>query len=231
MPFFVRHHLPLFEHAVVIDYASTDRTVEIIREMAPNWEIRPSRNDCFRASDCDAEVMDVERGIAGWKVALNVTEFMCGDVAEACNTLDAQGYAAGIARGVAMVDMHERVGFDYDADLTNQCHHGYTDGPSIGYKSRLIHRHADGNYAVGRHETYHHDVRVYADGLLCKWFGFAPWMPELRQRKLAIQQQIPADDRAMGRGFQHLIDENQLNNMWMQEKAFSADLRNNPEYF
>jgi len=230
-PFFIRHHLPLVDHAIVIDYASTDRSMDIVRELAPDWEIRQSRNSCFRASDCDQEVMDIERGVSGWKIALNATEFVCGDARQACDTLDAQGYAAAVVRGVAMVDMQERVNLDHDAELTDQCWYGYTDGPSIGYKSRLLHRHADGNYATGRHETYHNDVKVYADGLLCKWFGFAPWCQPLRDRKLAIQQQIPNDDRIAGRGFQHLIDEAQLNNMWSQEKAFAGDLRNNPDFF
>src|SRR6516164_5807036 len=39
LPYWLRHHLPLFDHGVLIDYTSTDRSVEIIHELAPHWEV------------------------------------------------------------------------------------------------------------------------------------------------------------------------------------------------
>src|SRR5262249_20266531 len=63
----------------MIDYRSTDRSVEIIRRLAPTWEIRPTRNEQFHSLSIDAEVMDIEATIAGWKMCLNVTEFVLHD--------------------------------------------------------------------------------------------------------------------------------------------------------
>lgn len=68
LPYWLRQHYPLFDHGVLIDYASTDRSLEIIRELAPSWEVRPSANPWFDARDCDAEVMTIEREFAGWKI-------------------------------------------------------------------------------------------------------------------------------------------------------------------
>ena len=64
LPYWLRHHYPLFDHGVLLDYASTDQSVEIIRALAPRWEVRPSRNQWFDARDADAEVMEVEREFA-----------------------------------------------------------------------------------------------------------------------------------------------------------------------
>jgi len=64
---------------VMIDYHSTDRSVEIIREICPTWDIVTSRNPDFQADKIDTEVMDIEKDIDGWKICLNVTEQMIGD--------------------------------------------------------------------------------------------------------------------------------------------------------
>src|SRR5437879_6505612 len=76
LPFWLKHHVPLFNHGILLDYASTDRSREIIQEFAPRWEVRPSRNAWFDAQDADAEVMEIERCCEGWKIVLNTTEFL-----------------------------------------------------------------------------------------------------------------------------------------------------------
>lgn len=227
----VPHHREMFDHGVLIDYASTDRTVDVFREFAPDWEIRQSRNDCFRATDCDAEVMDVERGIDGWKIALTATEFLCCDLPHLIQSLEDSGYAAAQIQPVAMVDRQERMYADPESPLDTQCFYGYVGGWIEPYKSRLLHRHADGAYAVGRHSTNHQFVKMYPDGALLKWYGFAPWTPEMRLRKMNIQTRIPADDIAAGRGFQHMVDAERLRGMWQQECAISGKLADDPRYF
>src|SRR5260221_3505935 len=79
LPFWLRHHTRLFDHGVMIDYRSSDRSVEIVRELAPTWEIRPSRNEKFHSASIDREVMDIETEFSGWKMCLNVTEFLSHD--------------------------------------------------------------------------------------------------------------------------------------------------------
>src|SRR5207247_662034 len=80
-PYWLRHHYAMFDRGVLIDYASTDRSRQIIQELAPAWEIRPSANKWFDARDVDEEVMAIEREFDGWKIVLNTTEFLlCEDL-------------------------------------------------------------------------------------------------------------------------------------------------------
>src|SRR6476620_3083168 len=76
LPYWLKHHVELFDHGIMIDYDSTDDSVSIIKKLAPHWEIRRSRNRVWDFKDCDIEIMDVEREIKGWKMVLNITEFI-----------------------------------------------------------------------------------------------------------------------------------------------------------
>ena len=63
----------------MINYKSTDRSVEIINEICPEWQVVDSVNPEFSAAEVDDEVMYYEEQIPGWKIALNVTEFLVGN--------------------------------------------------------------------------------------------------------------------------------------------------------
>ena len=76
LPHWIAHHRPMFDAATIIDYASTDDSLDIIRTLAPEWRIVRSQNVDFDANDADFEVMQIEFYTPGWKVALNTTEFM-----------------------------------------------------------------------------------------------------------------------------------------------------------
>jgi hypothetical protein len=69
----------LFDHGVMIDYRPIDRSVEIIRDLAPTWKFRRSRNEFFHSVSIDKEMMDMEAEFTGWKMCLNVTEFLMID--------------------------------------------------------------------------------------------------------------------------------------------------------
>ena len=36
LPYWLKHHLELFDHGILINYRSTDKSVEIIKELAPH---------------------------------------------------------------------------------------------------------------------------------------------------------------------------------------------------
>ena len=77
LPHWIQHHVKMFDHGVMINYGSTDRSVKIIKELAPHWEIRQTRNQFFDAPLVDQEVMSIEREFrCCWKMALNTTEFL-----------------------------------------------------------------------------------------------------------------------------------------------------------
>ena len=57
LPLFIRHHAPLFDHAVLIDYNSTDGSADIVREQAPaSWTVVNSSESSFSAKGCDIQV-------------------------------------------------------------------------------------------------------------------------------------------------------------------------------
>ncbi len=77
LPWWLMHHTKLFDHGILINRGSTDRSVEICRQFAPNWEVRDSKVPEFDAILVDQEVMDIEKEVNGWKMVLNTTEFLC----------------------------------------------------------------------------------------------------------------------------------------------------------
>uniref|UniRef100_A0A6C0HE45 Methyltransferase type 11 domain-containing protein n=1 Tax=viral metagenome TaxID=1070528 RepID=A0A6C0HE45_9ZZZZ len=76
LPFWLNHHKNIFNHGIIIDYRSTDKSIEIYKQICPNWDIIISRNLYFTAIDVDQEIMEIEEKINGIKIALNVTEFI-----------------------------------------------------------------------------------------------------------------------------------------------------------
>jgi hypothetical protein len=230
MEAWVRHHLPLCDHAIIIDYASTDGTPEIVRDLAPQWTVVQSRNAVFRAADVDREVMQYEQGIAGWKLALNVTEF-----APSLRPVIAQverDHPGIQALGLPAFVMVEDGPLPEPGALVQACHHGYADDPDgsppNSRKFRYLHKAPHGNYAIGRHGVsipgiaHQYDVRIL-------WWGFAP-MAEQRRRKLQVQTRIPEDDRVIGHGRQHLVDAEAIEQQYQEQAARAYDLRDDPVY-
>lgn len=80
LPWWLEHHKKIFDFGVLIDYHSTDRSVEIIKDICPNWQIFTSRNNFFDAYECDSEIMFYEHQLPGYRIVLTVTEFLLGDI-------------------------------------------------------------------------------------------------------------------------------------------------------
>jgi hypothetical protein len=202
-----------------------------MHELAPTWEVRQSRNAEFGAAACDTEVMEIEREITGWKIVLTTTEFLyCNDLPALLSNIESQGLNGAKIRPVAMVDMQERVDIDANLPLELQCHTGFLGGFMEPYKSRLIHRHVDGAYSIGRHYTGRTDIARYPEGALLLWFGYAPWTSQTKARRLQIQNRIPESDKKGGLGVHHIMDEAALYTSWQEMVKQSSDLRQVPEY-
>lgn len=233
LPHWLTHHVRLFDHGVLIDYASTDRSLEICRALAPHWEVRPSQNSCFDAYAVDLEVMQIERGFDGWKMVLNTTEFLFHP--------DVRGYIASLesdepdlgcvaTRCAVMCDSSaECAGADTNRPMVLQKHYGYVDYGQQTRRLRFLHRFSDGRYHLGRHGT-DHPARL-RDDLLLLWFGFSPWVEQLKARKLQIQTRIPDHDKRAWRGKEHITTPAQLEEAFLNQKALSYDLFRDPVYY
>jgi hypothetical protein len=225
------HHRRIFDHGVIIDYASTDRSAELVRSLTPGWELRPSRNACFGAQACDQEVMEVEREHEGWKLVLNVTELVFSkDLRARLDELERRRpdvLAVGL-RSYVMVDRREDVGRALDRRaLALQCHSGYLDVSLLGRRLRFAHRGTDGAYELGRHGTRLPWVEDPASRLL--WFGWAPYA-QVRTRKLQIQTRMPDSDKRAGWGWQHVVTPAELDRRFHEESRRAHDLLEDPEF-
>jgi hypothetical protein len=225
VPFWLAHHRRLFDHGVVLDYASTDGTREIVERSAPGWELRPSRNWWFDPPAVDAEVMDVEAefGEGVWKIALNVTEYLFAarleGVVRQCPA-DVPALALDVA---SMIDPPDRRACPLDPrrPLYAQRHHG-----ALGRrKHRFLHRASRGRYRVGRHRT---DLPTAPADELVLWWGYSPF-DAIRARKLQIGPRIPPwVPRPLG--LQHKVDETGLEALYVKEQAGVRDLLGEPRF-
>lgn len=57
LPWWLMHHVPLFNHGILINRGSSDQYVEIIRKMAPHWEIRNSKVPDFHEIEDAADAL------------------------------------------------------------------------------------------------------------------------------------------------------------------------------
>jgi YD repeat-containing protein len=224
LPYWLRHHYPLFDHGVLLDYASADRSRDIIRQLAPRWEVRASANAWFDAQDCDREVMAAEREASGWKVVLNTTEFLLADDLARLvrhRERDRPGVAGIWPFDLTMVDpVAERDRAVTAAPLYLQKYWGYHSG---GGRSRLLHRQPDGRYVPGRHASGV-TPKVLDEALFVLWFGWCP-IRYVRERKLRIQTRVSPRDRAIGLGHHHFVSPERLEQLYLHEAGKAYDLR------
>jgi hypothetical protein len=212
--YWLRHHVRLFDHGILIDYASTDRSYEVIRELTPHWEIRPSRNQIFHSVSIDAEVMDIERELPGWKMCLNVTEFvMHHDLKRFISEFErTRPTVRGlVTTGFIIQDSPEQVGKPLtDEDLWEQRHFGCPEpDPFHGVidRQRLLHKADNGGYGIGRHNN---GVSMLNEPpLYLFWYGWCPLtLKKLRNR--STQPMIPTSDW----GSHHRLADEHLDEIW-----------------
>lgn len=229
LAWWLKHHYSLFDHGVMIDYGSSDSSNDLIRQLAPGWEIRKSRNPNFDIVSCEKEVMKIEREFGGWKTVLNTTEFLyVKNKNDFLNDLDNRGKSMYRANGIVMADPIRFYKSDPDPSkpLTLQRFHGYIEKEkhSSVSRDRFIHKYPDGNYRLGRHDSNHPKAINHPEAYVL-WFGFSPWNEKMIQRKLFIQTRIPRRNKRRGWGVQHFVNETQLDKMYRDNAAFAEDLR------
>ena len=217
LPFWIRHHASMFDLAILIDYNSTDRSLEIIRREAPqSWRVVSSRNNQFAAIKVDEEVMDYEKLYpTAWKISLNIPEFLvhpnlrsmlsepenAGDVMALCfrSIIMTGNDSIPFQRFTSL--LKQRSQYVYNAASADELH-------GVTSYSRFIHRYQYAQYSNGRHSILNSVWKWAPIGFIAK-YQYTPW-PEILQRKLQIRTRIPADDFIVGRGVQHNTDASQL---------------------
>lgn len=199
LPYWIKHHVNMFDDVVMIDYASTDSSVEIIKQLAPHWQIRKSRNRYFEPGPVDVEVMDIEEEFDNyWKMSLNITEFIL------MPELNLKKLISGVlethpetrcisSTGVLMIDSDEHVDkpVDVNVPLYVQRHYGSVENGNN--RCRILHNMPNGQYTTGRHNTSL-TKHIVENQFYCMWYGWSPYCEESRKRKMQIQYKMHPDD-------------------------------------
>ncbi len=230
LPAWLKHHKQIFDKGILIDYHSTDDSVAICLDICPEWQVIPSNNKSFDAPSVDQEVMRIERDLQGWRMCLNVTEFLSGNINLLNNTSEPTQY---LVPSCVLVGSEWGEQIHMDETILDQATTGISYQKDFRLRAaRSIHNHAI-TYDVGRHFwTFN------CEDLCVFWAGYWPWNSHTLARKMQIQAQIPEHNKTRGWGIHHIktemeISENQLNLLNNSEcikdlvKAYQNSLRSN----
>jgi hypothetical protein len=232
LPWWLKHHVELFDHGVLINHNSTDDSLEICRELAPHWNIVNSKLTDFDAYLNDFEVMKYEEGLPGFKIALTTTEFLIPGVplAEIEGRIMHENFQAVGLSGAFMVDVEPSVEPSPDAPLVQQKRFGFLERdhpealkPGNGY-NRIYHRAPVGQYLPGRHSSYLYGADARMDDVFIFKYAYSPWNAKMKARKTQIGARIPQTDRQRTWGWQHLRNEESLEEDYRKKLVLAGDL-------
>lgn len=236
LPFWLEYHSSIFENGIIIDYCSTDNSINIINKICPNWQIIKTKNinsdglPNFDAKLVDDEVNEIEKTIEGYKICLNTTEFLFFEQStkeEFIKTLSSKMYynisVFSVMTKKINVFPNNLVDFFQDIQLVLPASRGH----------RIIHSESKINYGLGRHCHYDGDenTNVYRTDAVILWTGFYPCNSEMIKRKLQIQKNIPQTDKDKKLGHQHIVNYEELLKMYDKEfKKHDNITDNNYDY-
>jgi hypothetical protein len=250
----IPHHAEKFDSGVVIDYGSTDGSLDLVRKHAPHWTIIRSRNANFRAIDVDVEVFEVEREIQkqfnrAYMVTLNSTEFLIGDTSKlkhvptriqkliACDVMvdreDLEGQQPD--KNVSLIKQrHFGIPMQYDDCIYNPyecklCVDANSSGnpnisPAIKFM-RSMHNYNMNYMESGIYYAGRHFWGTPSEDFRILWYGYSPYNQEMLKRKMAIQHEIPKEDLAQGNGGHHVVDEAKIKVNQDFHKKYAIDLK------
>lgn len=210
LPFWLNHHKNMFDEIIIIDYNSTDKSIEICKNICPDCKIIKTRNAAFDAIDTDKEMMDIENNIEGIKIILNTTEFLfCETNVKECfgDTTEAKSLSINALSPYSNNNYEVNSNIELFSNLLNDDVVFHNDRGK-----RQIHNFPNGNYTPGRHDT--NNPKSDTDKFHIIWFGYYPMNEQLIKRKLQIQQNMSQKDKdSRVFGAHHIIDKDTIINV------------------
>jgi len=202
LPFWLNHHKNMFDNILIVDYRSTDRSMEICKKICPHCKIINTINPNFDALKVDEEIMELEKEINGIKIVLNVTEFLFCDKEKKIKEL----FLNQDTNKCYQIDVYSPYSLNnININNNDELLYNLLNEDLLFHKDRfirIIHNFTSGNYTIGRHSSNH--PTSYTNELHIIWLGYFPMNDKLMKRKLQIQSQMSDFDKQNGRGFQHL---------------------------
>jgi hypothetical protein len=199
LPWWLSHHKKYFDHGIMINYNSTDKSTEIIKKICPTWQIIDSENSYFDALSIDKEIEKIESKLQGWRIVLNTTEFLLGNY----NLLENEPNEDILIRSYLMVDNpnDEFNHPDYDKDLILQRYHGINSDHIVNFRMLRRLSKVGKPYPTGRHFS-----GQYSNNFVILWYGFSPMTDEFLKRKIQIQKNIPESNIKLRLGIHHITN-------------------------
>lgn len=208
----IRCHSPFFHKAILIDYGTTDKTIEIIKEEAPSsWEIVKSINNNFDAELCDKEVQYYESFYKDdYSLALTCTEFLMSvNPRKTLMNINCNKFILPIRilymNGEDPCDNPSALPIDNYTSYIKQRYRFFYDHDKL--KCRYLHKGlTDYKYEIGRHKFRNYDndskfLNISKEIYICK-FTYTIF-PECLKRSLQFKNDIPQSDIDKGFGKQH----------------------------
>jgi len=216
LPFWLEHHRKIFDHGIVFDWGCTDRSMDIVREMCPTWEIRkaidshPSvKLEKFDAYENDVLFMHAEMKLSGYKLVLNTTEFLISSkpIREYLADDTNRSYPLQSLTALSRKDVQE-------PNTLREFFDGVECVEPTIRKWRTLHSYHHGQYSLGRHEITLHPFEIVPAYIL--WCAEYPWNSKILERGLQITTKIPDSDYDQGISYHHRFTveqrtENRLN--------------------
>lgn len=250
LPWWLMNHINKFDVGIVIDYNSTDDSVNIIRKMAPHWIVLQSRNSRFGALKCDAEIAEIEQSLYSQQVnpviiVLTVTEFLIG------NTKFLDSISGEYVKFIMTAQMCDTVENAYvepnrNYPLTIQRTFGYREQyvPGIPFPYSDVWTHSLSELGIGpRGMRCIHNVPVeYSLGrhywqepienrLLIASYRYSPHTLGTISRMCSIQHEMSEEDIVAGLGMQHInLDENMILRRMLHLRNVSRNLSDDFNY-
>lgn len=209
----IRTHSPLCHKAILIDYGTTDKTIEIIKEEAPSsWEIVKSTNHYFDAELCDKEVQYYESFHKNdYNLALTCTEFLMSvNPKKTLMNINSNKFILPIRilymNGEDPCDNPSVPPIDNYTSYIKQRYRFFYDLDKL--KCRYMHKGLTNyKYEIGRHKFREYDndtefLNISNEIYICK-FAYTIF-PECLERKLQFKNDIPQSDIDKGFGSQHV---------------------------
>jgi len=243
LPWWLRHHVPLFDHGVMINHGSTDSSCDIVRELAPNWLLVNSAQQFFNAYLTDFEVMRYESGFAGWKLALTVSEFLLSThpLSEIEAIVRSRGVNGFACSGFVGVDPWGGTEPTYLENLLAQKHWGFDENEVLTnaksaqlwglggpYHNRFYHNLEVGMYLPGRHKSFHPDASRRMPEVMVIHLAFSPWNQKFKQRKRQIGARVDPRDLSRNLGRHHTWRDEELESQYKRALSIAVDLGCHP---
>lgn len=239
LPFWLEHHKNIFSHGILIDSNSTDNSVEIIKDIVPNWEIVKSPTKLFDSEIMENFIMQIESKYKSEiKIVLNISEFLVIENYKNFQKITSQSKFAVWIQAAMMVDLEPSN--SNIKNLLREKPHGFwhTDiniyklktflkfGNKI-YRERLIHNYHNGQYLPGRHKSkIKNTKRLSRKTAYIKWYNFSPWNDDFLKRKLSFSNTFSKNDIKKQHGFQHLAEYKDIEHLYKFYRKISYRIPN-----